>query len=328
MGASTLTLEGLYAELPPPEDGDGLRFSAVAVPTHRFVRVARGVRSAALLFEAKAGGRPRPPIRLRHIRVLFGARCRVIEAGAVTDGSFTLVECDQGDGDLEAHFFRAFEALLPSLREEPSEVAIGSAVDAMVELFRVASAPPLTSVRGLWAELFLIAQAYYPDTLIAAWHAIPNERFDFAAADQRIEVKSTARARRARFGLEQLLPLDLLVAVYSTVVEPTPAGSTIGDLVKAITARISDGELAQKLVVGVAHALGSDFVAWDGDRFDEAIARDQCRFLRADTIPRMADPPPQITDVRFTVDLAGVPAMPLSELESLGDLVAAARPVS
>jgi hypothetical protein len=128
--------------------------------------------------------------------------------------------------------------------------------------------------------------------------------------------------------LEQLLPLDLSVTVYSTVVEPTTAGSTIGELVNAINARVSDGELGQKLVVGVAHALGSDFVAWDADRFDDAIARDQGRFLRAETIPRIADPPPQVSDVRFTVDLAGVPAMPLNKLESMGGLVAAARPIS
>ena len=80
-------------------------------------------------------------------------------------------------------------------------------MDRLIELFRAMTTPSRKSVQGLWAELFLIAQSRQPTILVDAWHMLPEDRYDFAMDDQRIEVKSfSGSLRQHHFSLEQLQP--------------------------------------------------------------------------------------------------------------------------
>lgn len=63
-------------------------------------------------------------------------------------------------------------------------------MNQLIELFRAIAKPARKSLQGLWAELFLISQACQPAILVDAWHTAPEDSYDFAVDNQRIEVKS------------------------------------------------------------------------------------------------------------------------------------------
>ena len=66
---------------------------------------------------------------------------------------------------------------------------------------------PTNTVNGLWSELFLIENSTNPKELINYWHNLPEEKFDFNAGKERIEVKSSSSFERKHiFSAEQLNP--------------------------------------------------------------------------------------------------------------------------
>jgi hypothetical protein len=82
---------------------------------------------------------------------------------------------------------------------------VGRALESLIELFRMLTIPPKESVQGLWGELYLMAQANDPVRLAGAWHARPEELFDFSEGAELLEVKSAAGYdREHHFSLDQL----------------------------------------------------------------------------------------------------------------------------
>ncbi len=251
-------------------------------------------------------------IMLRHVTVSFGTECRVTRSdGLVEAGRFTLIQCLGDDTVLHGYFLRVAGAMLGAVGDDPAGQDVADAVANLVELFRAMTQPPAKSVQGLWAELLLVAKAGDPVRLTGAWHLLPEERFDFGSADQRIEVKSTAlRSRRHHFGLEQLRPnqpADVLVA--SLYVERAETGASVCELANLVRTRMAahpDMVLHVDRVIGLT--LGSDWRQGLEDRFDTQLAEKSLAFYRATDIPCIPGPlPPSVSDVRFMADLTDVP---------------------
>src|SRR5262249_52413336 len=112
----------------------------------------------------------------------------------------------------------------------PSRHHISTAIDRLVDLFRKIAATPRKTIAGLWAELFVIARAQDPETLLSFWHVEPDDRFDFSQGKDRIEVKAAqGRHRSHHFSLEQLRPGGGVRVVISSLLVERLQGGAIHD---------------------------------------------------------------------------------------------------
>jgi hypothetical protein len=167
-------------------------------------------------------------------------------------------------------------------------------------------------------------QAREPVMLAQSWHTSPDERYDFGAGDQRIEVKSASHRRRVHdFALEQIRPpAGVRVVVASIFVESSVAGMSLRELSENVRERIAgDLELALRFdrVLGVS--LGNAWRQASDSRFDLALAEESLRFFAAEKIPSVMLPiPPEVTDIRFRSDVSQARCLEPSALAGEGGI--------
>ncbi len=319
---------------PPPNtsEGDGSRFSAMPIPGYPQHRLGKDPHGAPSLLVEVTDGKGRvwhAPIVLEHLTVQHDVDCRVTQPdGSVEKGRFTVLRCTGMDPALHSYFLRVASALVALLGQDPSGLDVSKAVDRLVELFRSMGAAPRKSVQGLWAEVLLMERLRDPAPLVAAWHALPGDRYDFSAGSQRIEVKSaTGRVRQHYFALEQLVSVPgTQVLVASVLVERAGAGTALLELVSSVRSKVSyDPQLLLQVDQVVAEALGDSWRRAQEERFDRQLAESSFSFLESGAIPRVdANVPRGVSDVRFRVDLTGLPTADLDAYRAQGGLFAAA----
>lgn len=324
----------LFASLPLPlGDSPAGRFSVQPIPGICSCSVGKDAAGCpVLLVETDATG-PRAavaPIVLENLSVLHNVDCRMQDAGGgASTHRFSVIRCCGDDPLLHEYFLRALTPVIATLPARPTREQVIAAVNALIELFRRASQSARKTVQGLWGELFIIQRACDPCALIACWHADPNDRFDFAEAERRLEVKTVSgRVRMHHFSHEQLRPpAGTLVMIASVLIERSAGGPSVNDLIDAIRERVTDPDLLLRLDAVVAETLGEDWRTAREDRFDRQLAGDTIRFLDARSIPSIpAGLPPEVSEVHFRVDLTNHPLSAPEELHQVGELFAAVLP--
>jgi hypothetical protein len=298
-----------FKDLATPESGAGSPrlFSTLTIAPG--LRLAKGANGHAAFLVAGVIG-IRAPIVTRLLRADFDAQCEVIEGASTIAETATVVECLSEDEAVVRYFLLAVTAVLASPNSAPPSPADARAsINALIQLFRAMSQTPIKSVQGLWGELLLIASSDAPDRMIDAWHVSPQDRHDFAESGQRIEVKTVAgRHRRHRFAHEQLCEVDGDVVIVSVQVEHAADGLTVLELLARITNnRGVTNEQRLRLLEGVGACLGEDWQAAERHRYDAAAAVRSVLVFALPDVPALSEPiPAQITDVKYTVDLAMV----------------------
>lgn len=300
----------LFDSLPAPARDVGLgRFCAQPVPGFPACAVGKDTSGhPALLIQADNAQPGTPaPLALEHLSVIHLVSCRV---QGPDDGdlerTLSVLRCTEGDRAFHEFFLRSLHPVIASLPSSPSRQQITDAIERLIDLFRKITETPRKTVAGLWAELFVIASAADPSALLACWHSAPEEKFDFVRGIERIEVKAACGGLRVHhFSLEQLRPpAGAQVLVASVMLERAEGGSSMADLIDAIRQRVSDPELLIRLDIVVAHAIGQDWRSIQRPSFDRQLATASLRFLDASGIPSVPVPlPPEVSEVRFRVDL-------------------------
>lgn len=316
------------ASVPPSHN----EFAAIPIPGHESHRIGIDAKDQPLLLlsvpEIRAQKYP-APIVLENLSVLYDQKCRVsLPNGPVVEHQFTVVRCTVDQAALHTYFLRVASAIITSLKNRPTQSDVAYTMNRLIELFRAMAEPPRKSVRGLWAELYLISRSAHPAVLIDAWHTKIEDRYDFAMDNQRIEIKSYAGdLRRHHFSLEQLHPTDGVVAlVGSILVEQSRAGDSITDLREKIQFRLGN-HLDSLLHVDsiIALTLGSNWHGTSEERFDSRLAEESFAFYDTSTIPSVhPDVPSSVSRVRFQSDLTGVRTIDLSHYCARGRLFQAA----
>jgi hypothetical protein len=239
------------------------------------------------------------------------------------------VTCFSDDPELQQHFLQIAGPVLTLLGSSPSCAEIASTIGRFIELFRAITALPRKSVRGLWAELFVMARALGTRELVRAWHTQPEDRYDFCAGSQRIEVKSAAGPPRTHhFSLEQLhAPVGCRVVIASLFVERAGAGSSVGELFNQVRATVADDpELLLHLERTARLALGSGWQQALQERFDWERAYETLEFYDAAAIPSLGPAVPAgVTQVHFVSDLTRVAPVDRAQRRSAGGLFRAVQ---
>ena len=296
------------------------RFAAFPIPgyeTHRIGKDAQG-RPLLLISIPHVRSQSRAaPIILEHLRVQYNLNCRVSRSDSTfEEGIFTIVSCTAADTTLQDYFLKVMSTIVISIGNRPTQSDVAHAMNQLIELFRVMAKAPRKSVQGLWAELFLISQTGQPATLIEAWHIVPEDRYDFAIDDQRIEVKSfSGDIRLHHFSLEQLHPPEGLKALIASVsVKSSQAGVSISDLREKIQTRLGS-ELDPLLHIDrvIALTLGDAWQQASDTRFDERLAEESLAFYETSGIPSVnPNLPSGVSRVHFRSDLTECPTIEIS----------------
>ena len=270
------------------------------------------------------------PIRLQHLNVVHDANCLIHCDGDTETGKFSIISCTDADRETEIYFIHIVEALLPTLGKHPSAFLINQAINQLVELFRALRKPPIKTSQGLWAELFLLAESSNPRELIDAWHAVPNDLYDFNSSDHLIEVKSTqGENRKHRFSLTQLKhPKGATLVIVSIIVKRTEEGATINDLIDDLRLKLlKSPQHLLRLYKVIAMTLGDEWHKSATTPFDLQTARRSLAFFRSSDIPMVnPDLPAGVSDVHFLSDLTGNTPYSKQELHNLGGLMVAITP--
>jgi hypothetical protein len=307
-----MNLRGLFDKLPAPKGAVSEVPNFQVLPIPGFARYWVGKNSggdAALLIETRGASHSTPPpLHLHSLVVYHNVTCRVTEGRATTNRTLTVVWCVDPNAELRAYFLSVLGPVVLGLGPDPTSTTVARAIENLVELFRRLVQPPIKSVQGLWGELFVIATGRDPRALVDAWHAVPNERYDFHAGPQRIEVKSAATSvRRHRFSLDQLRPpAGATVWVASVLLARAVGGTSLKELIDRIgdACKASPNSQAHLYEV-VSSTLGSSLSDALEERFDEQVALQSKRLFDYRDVPSIdGEIPSAVSDVRFIADLS------------------------
>ena len=335
MKASSLEMDivKLFKGLTPPQSiGDErVRFSTTVIPGAERCRLAVDKEGMPymLISPSDTAQLYSPPLVLRHIQVQHGVLCRTIgQDGSLDETNYTIIQCVDRDESMQEYFLRVMGSVAYYLGQNPTPETVGDVVNRLADLFHALTLPSRRSLQGLWAELFLIAQAKDAETMVRCWRSITEEHFDFTDGNLRIDVKSAAgRIRSHHFSLTQLCPpCDSKVLIASLFVEPAGGGVSLDDLCLEIRVKlVNTPDLLLRVDQVVASTLGRDWRYGQKEKFDRQLARDTLAFYDAQCIPMVnTNLPSGVSDVRFKSDLSEVSVVDTKSYRVMGALFNAA----
>jgi len=263
-------------------------------------------------------------IKLKYIELTHNLECKVTESGKSKIDNYAVIVFKSNEGNLQNYFFGISLSLLSSLSKKPTQKEVFETFKNFVEIFRSLTETPTKTIQGLWAELILIEQSKKPETLINYWHNNPEEKFDFNADNEKIEVKSSSNLERVHiFTAEQLNPTnENQVIIASIFTKQISNGVTILELLDNIANRLSDNELIAKIYSVIAKTLGNTFEQTTKIKYDYELAKNSLRFYKHQDISKVEriNIPERVSEVKFKSDLTNIKPIDISTILTNGKL--------
>lgn len=263
-------------------------------------------------------------IKLKYIELTHNLECKVFGNGKSEIGNYSVIIFKSNEKTLQNYFLGITQSLLNALSKKPTQKEVFETFKNFVEIFRSLTETPTKTIQGLWAELILIEQSKSPETLINYWHNIPEEKFDFNADREKIEVKSSSNLERIHiFTAEQLNPSnESQVIIASIFTKQVSNGLNILDLLDIIDKRIVEIELKEKIYRIVAKTLGNTFEQTTKIKYDYDLAKNSLRFFRHQDISKVEriNIPERVSEVKFKSDLTNIKAIDLTKIFTSGQL--------
>lgn len=317
-----MNLIELYDTLSIPEN-DLKVFNAIAIPEYPEFRIAIDIEGNAVLLLSvtkRIKDVSLKNFRLKYLQLEQNIECKISENGTNRLQTFTIITFRSADRNLQEYFLRISETLVKTIGTNPTQQQVVDSLKKFVEVFKALTDTPTNTVNGLWAELFLIENSSNPKELINYWHNLPEEKFDFNAGTERIEVKSSSNFERKHiFSAEQLNPpSDTQVLIASIFLKQHISGSSILYLIDKISEKIDyEFETIEKLNTIVFRTLGSSLEHSIGVKFDYDIAQQSLRFYRHQDIDKIEEVhiPNNVSEVKYKSDLTSIKAIELNKLK-------------
>lgn len=315
-----MNLIELYDTLSIP-DGDSKVFNAIPIPEYPEFRIAIDFEGNAVLLLSvtkRIKDISLKNFRLKYLQLEQNIECKISENGASRLQIFTVITFRSADRNLQEYFLRISETLVKAVGINPTQKQVVDSLKKFVEVFKSLTDTPTNTVSGLWAELFIIDNAKNPQTLLNYWHNIPEEKFDFNAGTERIEVKSSSTfERKHTFSSEQLNPpADTQVLIASVFVRQHNSGINIQRLIDSISEKVdNDYNLTDKLNSIVCKTLANTLEYSIGIKFDYEIAKQSLQFYRYQDIEKIEQIhiPDNVSEVRYISNLTKIQHINVSE---------------
>ncbi|HAF28103.1 MAG TPA: hypothetical protein DCG75_03555 [Bacteroidales bacterium] len=322
-----MNLIELFDELEIP-NGKEKVFNALHVPDFPNFRIAVDFEGCPVILFSGTNGIKNIALknfRLKYLQLQQNVECKILENGISSFQTFTVITFTNGDRNLQEYFLRISETLIKSLSLKPTQQQVIDSLNKFIEVFRSLTDTPTNTVHGLWTELFLIEKSKNPNILLNYWHQIPEEKFDFNAGNEKIEVKSSSSFERIHtFSSEQLHPpANTHVLIASIYVRQNNSGLNIQQLIDSIITKIQFNiELSDKLNNLVCKTLGSSLEQSIKIKFDYNIAKDSLRFYRYQDIIKIEEIhiPSEVFEVRYKSDLTAISPIDINKITKKGQL--------
>lgn len=317
-----MNLIDIYDSLSLPEN-DSKVFNATPIPNYPNFRIAIDFEGNAVLLLSvtkRIKDISLKNFRLKYLQLEQNLECKISENGLHNFQTFTVVTFRCTDRNLQEYFLRISETLVKTIGQNPPQQQIIDSLKKFVEVFKSLTDAPTNTINGLWAELFLIENSSNPKVLINYWHNLPEEKFDFNAGVERIEVKSSSSFERKHiFSADQLNPpSDTQVLIASIFLKQHNSGDNIQQLIESISRKVNYAyEITDKLNSIVFRTLGSSLEHSIGIKFDIDIARQSLQFYRHQDIEKIEKIhiPGGVSEVKYKSDLTEVKPIEISKLK-------------
>lgn len=317
-----MNLIELYDTLIVPENNSKV-FNAISIPEYPNFRIAIDFEENAVLLltvSKRIKDLSMKNFRLKYLQLEQNLECKIYENDSIKFQTFTAVTFRCSDRNLQEYFLRVSEILIKTIGQNPTQEKVIDSLKKFVEVFKALTDSPSKTVNGIWAELFLIENSRNPKIMINFWHNHPEEKFDFNAGIERIEVKSNSNFERKHiFSAEQLNPPSgTIVLIASIFLKRHNFGSSIQYLIGSISEKVNyDFELVDKLYSVVFRTLGSSLEHSIGIKFDYEIAKQSLKFYRHQDIDKIAeiDIPNNVSEVKYKSDLTNIIPVEVKKIE-------------
>jgi hypothetical protein len=306
-----LDLKDIYNKLPLPKKNNENFYSAKVIKGYENHRIGKNYSdnpSLLILISEQNQDLFIANQNLFNIKVSHNLKCEIESEKKVSYKNFSVVSYIGQNNDIKDVFFYTCQILIKTLGQNPSNKKIKYTVGKFIELFKVIKESPRKSIQGLWGELFLIDQSNFPENLIAGWHNIPEEKFDFSLGKLRLEVKSSAtETRMHHFSTGQLNPInDTEIIIASILVKVNVGGNSLIDLLTKINYKLNDfPKQKEKLHLIVYSTLGVDIDKVNQIKFDYELAKESLQFYKSVDIPKIENNniPKEVSNVKFVSNL-------------------------
>ncbi len=249
-------------------------------------------------------------IRLEYLELLHNLECKVTVEDKTQYENYTIILFKSKEFTLQKYFLGIVDNLLSELSKNPSQKEIYNIFNDFIEIFKAISSPPKTTVQGLWCELLLIETSLKPHILLEYWHNKPEEKFDFNADQEKIEVKSSSTLERKHiFTSEQLNAEDRTTIIISSIfARQSSNGKSIADLIESIKNRVESEFLIQKLLRIVGGTLGNVLEQGLAVSFDYELGKDSINFYDSSKVSKIEriHIPNKVSEVKFKSDLSDI----------------------
>lgn len=241
--------------------------------------------------------------RIGSVQVISG-REYLLQIGQVTQtGNYLRLSLASDRVDLLPAFTFTLAAMIPDESPIADPSLLSSRLVEILRLLQSAPQPTAESIKGLWAELWLIRASPDPSSALRGWHGRPTDKVDFEIDSCLLEVKChEGRERLHTIALEQLLLRPEDTFIVSVCVAASPGGESIYDLMQAIRSTTASDD-SQRLTSQVLSIVGGDVDLLSDYRFsiwpDVVPMAVPARF-----VPRPSVDDASISQVRFRVDLS------------------------
>jgi hypothetical protein len=276
-------------------------------------RLAMGAKSLALIINYVPQGRKYDK-DLKNLLIQFDRTVSIIGGKGAVIERVAILETKGLDIALQDSFLEVISLILPSF-ETADDQDIVRLINHLVEVFQFLGSQSKKTALGLWGELFVIWRALDPEGATKSWHSSISERYDFGAENQRIEVKTTTGPRSHFFSFEQLAPSPHLnVCVCSIITNADDSNTSCLFLLNEIL-KLLDSQSAKQHITKTAIAtLGGNWPSESTISFDLDSAIQSIRWFKTDVIPKVAELPAGVSQVKFKSDLQNSPDTPIDSL--------------
>lgn len=322
-----MNLVETFNSLEAPETSNRNLFNAITLTDFPFVKVAvnnEGIPVILISSVADSTFISQKNIRLKYLELTHNLECKISENNNIKFQNFTVIVFRSDQESLQHYFLGIAETLIKSLSAKPTQQEVFQTFKSFVEIFRTLSDTPTKTLQGLWAELFIIDTAKEPATLLNYWHNIPEEKFDFNADTEKLEVKSSSTLERIHtFASEQLNPpKEKQVLIASLFVKQSTHGQSIAHLTNSIQQKVADNDLTEKLFTIISKTLGNTVEQSIKIKFDFDLAKNSLRFYRHQDIHKIEKVyiPNKVSEVRYKSDLTELKSIQPDKLKIGGQL--------
>jgi len=159
---------------------------------------------------------------------------------------------------------------------------------------------------GLWGELHILRAADHFDEALKCWCSSSNAKYDFAAKNFLLEIKSTLKTTRLhRFSVEQLRPkIQVPLFIASLLLVERPGGESVGTLVDELLEKIDDTDLRAAFLSLCIQKVGANLYHAD-TKLSLLNNTGAIAVLDALDLPAPAtDISDPISNIRFDIDLS------------------------